>query len=105
MAVIDLNAKKAITHIKVLKRLKNVTLIEAVLETGRTHQIRVHMDYIGHPVVNDPVSGRRRIIDDTGHCLHAKELGFIHPKTGEEMHFEAELPPCFVNILSKFENE
>jgi 23S rRNA pseudouridine1911/1915/1917 synthase len=105
MAVIDLNAKKAITHIKVLKRLKNVTLIEAVLETGRTHQIRVHMDYIGHPVVNDPVYGRRRIIDDTGQCLHAKELGFIHPKTGEEMHFEAELPPCFVNILSKFENE
>ena len=105
MAVIDLNAKKAITHIKVLKRLKNVTLIEAVLETGRTHQIRVHMDYIGHPVVNDPVYGRRRIIDDTGQCLHAKELGFIHPKTGEEMHFEAELPPCFVNIVSKFENE
>ncbi len=99
MAVIDLNAKKAITHIKVLKRLKNVTLIEAVLETGRTHQIRVHMDYIGHPVVNDPVYGRRRIIDDTGQCLHAKELGFIHPKTGEEMHFEAELPPCFVNNL------
>ncbi len=105
MAVTDLNAKKAITHIKVLKRLKNATLIEAVLETGRTHQIRVHMDYIGHPVVNDPVYGRRRIIDDTGQCLHAKELGFIHPKTGEEMHFEAELPPCFVNILSKFENE
>ena len=105
MAVTDVNAKKAITHIKVLKRFKNATLIEAILETGRTHQIRVHMNYIGHPVVNDPVYGRRKIIDDTGQCLHAKELGFIHPKTGEEMHFEVDLPACFTNILSQFENE
>lgn len=105
MAVTDKNAKKAITHIRVLKRLKRATLIEAVLETGRTHQIRVHMNYIGHPVVNDPVYGRRKIIDDTGQCLHAKELGFIHPKTGEKMHFAVDLPPSFVNILAQFENE
>lgn len=105
MAVTDRNAKRAITHIRVLKRFTNVTLIEAVLETGRTHQIRVHMDYIGHPVVNDPVYGRRKIIDDTGQCLHAKELGFIHPKTGEKMHFGVDLPICFVNILEQFENK
>lgn len=105
MAVTDKNAKKAITHIRVLKRLKRATLIEAVLETGRTHQIRVHMNYIGHPVVNDPVYGRRKIIDDTGQCLHAKELGFIHPKTGEKMHFSVDLPSSFVNILAQFENE
>ncbi len=105
MAVTDINAKKAITHLRVLKRFKNATLIEVVLETGRTHQIRVHMNYIGHPVVNDPVYGKRKLIDDTGQCLHAKEIGFIHPRTGEEMHFEVELPSCFTTILRQFEKE
>lgn len=105
MAVTSIHSKRAVTHIKVLKRLKSATLIEVVLETGRTHQIRVHMNYIGHPVVNDPVYGRRKIIDDTGQCLHAKELGFIHPRTGKEMHFEVDLPICFMNILDQFEKE
>ena len=103
MAVTANNSKHAVTHFKVLKRFKDATLIELKLETGRTHQIRVHMNYIGHPVVNDPVYGRRKLIDDSGQCLHAKELGFIHPTTKEYMEFTSELPTCFLNILSKFE--
>ena len=102
---ITVNGKEAITHFKVLKRYKDATLIELKLETGRTHQIRVHMNYIGHPVVNDPVYGKRKLIDNTGQCLHAKELGFIHPKTKKYMEFSSELPECFINILNKFEEE
>lgn len=102
MAVTDVNAKDAITHFKVLERYQEATLIELQLETGRTHQIRVHMDYIGHPVINDPVYGKKKLIDETGQCLHAKELGFIHPTTGEYMEFEAPLPECFINILDQF---
>ena len=102
MAVIA-DGKKAITHFKVLKRYKKATLIELKLETGRTHQIRVHMAYIGHPVVNDNVYGKRKVIDDTGQCLHAQTLGFVHPKTGKYMEFNCELPVCFTNILKKFE--
>lgn len=97
------DGKEAITYFKVLKRFEKATLIELRLETGRTHQIRVHMDYIGHPVVNDPVYGNRKLFDDSGQCLHAKELGFIHPRTGEYMQFDSELPLCFTNILKKFE--
>lgn len=97
------SGKPAITHFKVLKRFKEATLIELKLETGRTHQIRVHMEYIGHPVVNDPVYGHHKIIDDTGQCLHAKELGFTHPRTKEYMHFDSDLPECFKNILKMFE--
>lgn len=103
MAVTDQNGKKAITHFKVLKRFNEATLLELKLETGRTHQIRVHMNYIGHPVVNDPVYGRRKLIDDSGQCLHAKTLGFIHPKTLKYMEFDSELPECFVKILKTFE--
>ena len=102
MAVVG-TGKQAVTHFKVLKRYKDATLIELKLETGRTHQIRVHMDYIGHPVVNDPVYGRRKLIDDSGQCLHAKTLGFIHPTTKEYMEFDSELPECFLNILKYFE--
>ena len=105
MAVTATNSKHAVTHFKVLERYKNATLIELSLETGRTHQIRVHMNYIGHPVVNDPVYGRRKLIDDSGQCLHAKVLGFVHPTSGSEMIFDSELPECFVNILSKFKEE
>ena len=97
------DGKEAITHFKVLKRYEKATLIELRLETGRTHQIRVHMNYIGHPVVNDPVYGNRKLFDDTGQCLHAKELGFVHPTTGEYMQFDSELPECFINVLKKFE--
>lgn len=105
MKVTDINSKEAITHFKVLERYNKATLIELRLETGRTHQIRVHMNYIGYPVVNDPVYGRRKIIDDTGQCLHAKELGFVHPTTGKYMQFTSELPECFINILNKFKND
>lgn len=105
MAVTAVNSKEAVTHLRVLKRYKDATLIELKLETGRTHQIRVHMNYIGHPVVNDPVYGNRKLIDETGQCLHAMELGFKHPTTGEFMDFKCELPECFTNILNKFEEE
>ena len=103
MAVTSVNSKEAVTHLRVLKRFKDATLIELKLETGRTHQIRVHMNYIGHPVVNDPVYGNRKLIDETGQCLHAQELGFKHPTTGEFMNFTCDLPECFTNILEKFE--
>lgn len=105
MCVTDVNSKEAITNFKVLERFKNATLIELSLKTGRTHQIRVHMDYIGHPVVNDPVYGRRKLIDDSGQCLHAKTLGFVHPTLNKYMEFDSELPDCFTNILEKFKVE
>lgn len=104
-AVTDVNSRDAITHFKVLERFKNATLIELKLETGRTHQIRVHMDYIGHPVVNDPVYGRRKKFDETGQCLHAKKLGFHHPTNGNYMEFDSELPSCFINIMEQLKNE
>lgn len=105
MAVTSINSKDAITHLKVLKRFKDATLIELQLETGRTHQIRVHMNYINHPVVNDPVYGRRKLINDSGQCLHAFQIGFKHPTTGKYMSFECDLPECFKNILNKFEED
>ena len=104
MSVTDVNSKDAITHFKVLERYKDATLIELNLETGRTHQIRVHMQYIGYPIVNDPVYGRKKIIDNSGQCLHAKTLGFSHPKTNEYMEFDSDLPECFINILNKFKD-
>lgn len=104
MSVTDINAKEAVTHFRVIERYKNATLIELQLETGRTHQIRVHMNYIGHPVVNDPVYGHRKIFDNTGQCLHAAELGFSHPTTGEFMKFSSELPECFLKILKEFKD-
>ena len=104
MSVTDINAKEAVTHFRVIERYKNATLIELQLETGRTHQIRVHMNYIGHPVVNDPVYGKRKIIDNSGQCLHAAELGFSHPTTGKFMKFSCPLPECFTNILEQFKD-
>lgn len=105
MAVTSDNSKEAITHFTVIERYKNATLIKLKLETGRTHQIRVHMKYINHPVVNDPVYGGKKLFDETGQCLHAKEIGFIHPTTGKYMEFTSELPECFVNIQEQFKNE
>ena len=105
MAVTDVNAKEAVTHFKVLERYKNATLIELKLETGRTHQIRVHIDYINHPVVNDPTYGRRKKFDETGQCLHAKTIGFVHPTTNEYMEFSCELPDCFTNIQNILKDE
>ncbi len=95
MRVTDVNAKEAVTNFRVIERFKDFTLIECQLETGRTHQIRVHMQYIGHPVYGDPKYGRRK--DDTrfGQYLHARTLGFIHPRTNEHMIFDSELPEEF----------
>ena len=106
MAVCEENSKHAVTHFRVIERYKRATLIELKLETGRTHQIRVHMKYIGHPVVNDPVYGNRKMIfDESGQCLHAKELGFVHPVTNEFMKFDSDLPECCVNIMEMLKNE
>lgn len=104
MAIVA-NGKNAITHFKVLARFKRATLIEVELETGRTHQIRVHMNYINHPLVNDPVYGNYPLIDETGQMLHAKELSLIHPSTLKPMSFKAPLPIEFNNILEKFKME
>ena len=103
--VTSINSKDAITHFKVLERYKNATLIALRLETGRTHQIRVHMDYIGYPIVNDPVYGKRKKFDETGQCLHAKTLGFVHPKTLKYMEFDSELPASFVHIMDQLKAE
>ncbi|MDF2840945.1 MAG: pseudouridine synthase [Clostridia bacterium] len=102
MAVVSRAGKSAVTHYTVLERFENYTLIEAQLETGRTHQIRVHMAHIGHPVVGDPVYGfKKQRFDTKGQLLHARVLGFIHPRTGEYKEFEAPLPEYFTNILNK----
>jgi 23S rRNA pseudouridine1911/1915/1917 synthase len=93
--------KNAITHFKVLERYKTSTLVELQLETGRTHQIRVHMNYIGFPIVNDSVYGKKNVIDKTGQCLHAKVIGFIHPTTKEYMEFLKEEPSEF-NIIKDY---
>lgn len=97
------SGKEARTHFKVLKRFNYSTLVEVELETGRTHQIRVHMNYINHPVVNDPIYGNRKLIDDSGQALHARKLELVHPITKKLMTFTAELPPKFKNILEKLE--
>lgn len=101
--VTDINSKDSITHFKTLKRYKEVTLIECKLDTGRTHQIRVHMEYIGHPVVNDPVYGRRKIINNFGQMLHSKSIKFTHPVTKELLSFEVEPPKEFIEILEEFQ--
>ncbi|MDE6414680.1 MAG: RluA family pseudouridine synthase [Anaeroplasmataceae bacterium] len=95
--------KHAITHFTVLKRFKEFTLIECELETGRTHQIRVHLSYIGHPIVGDKVYGRRKVIGDQGQFLHAKLIGFKHPRTNEWMEFDSELPQYFKDYLKTLE--
>jgi len=105
MSVTDINSKDAITHFKVLERYKRATLIELQLETGRTHQIRVHMNYIGYPVVNDKVYGHKKTINDYGQLLHAKTLGFVHPTTKKYMEFESDLPKKFVELVNIFKNE
>ena len=103
MAVTDINAKEAVTHFRVLERYEKATLIECKLETGRTHQIRVHLNYIEHPVVNDPIYGRKKMDDVSfGQMLHAKTLGFIHPITNEYLEFSVEVPTRFNEILDKY---
>ena len=100
---VDKDGKEAITNFKVLKRYKGYTLLELKLETGRTHQIRCHMEYIGHPLVGDKVYGRRKVIGDLGQFLHAKIIGFKHPRTNEWMEFDSKLPDYFTDFLNTLE--
>jgi 23S rRNA pseudouridine1911/1915/1917 synthase len=100
MAVNTRNGRHAITYFKVLERFEDATFIEVRLETGRTHQIRVHMSYIGFPVMGDEVYGRRnKSINADGQVLHAKILEFVHPASGENMRFEVDLPNYFKEVL------
>ena len=98
MAVVD-DGKEAVTHFNVLERYKDFTLVECILDTGRTHQIRVHMKYIGYPLAGDPKYGPRKTLETEGQMLHAGTLGFIHPKTGEYLEFTASLPDQFEDVL------
>lgn len=105
-AVTDLNSKRAVTHYKVLERFGNYTLIEARLETGRTHQIRVHMAYIKHPLLGDLVYGpKKKMLGVDTQMLHAKVLGFKHPATGVYMEFDSPLPTEFETVLAKLRKE
>lgn len=102
MAINEKNGKPAVTHYQVLERFGNYTLIECVLETGRTHQIRVHMASIGHPLVGDEVYGPAKCpFKLQGQCLHAMVLGFVHPRSGEYMEFSTNLPEYFQELLEK----
>lgn len=102
MAVTEKNSKPAVTHYRVLERLNGYTYVRLRLETGRTHQIRVHMAYLGHPVAGDPLYGTGRDKTGfTGQCLHARHIGFTHPVTGEWLSFESELPADFAQFLQR----
>ena len=106
MAVTPGQGKRACTHWQVLERFGRFTLLACRLETGRTHQIRVHMAHIGHPLAGDPVYGPRSVIRELqGQCLHAKELGFRHPVTGQEMRFDSPLPAYFTTFLERLRKE
>ena len=115
------DGKHAVTHYKIIENLYYVTLLECQLETGRTHQIRVHMKHMGHPLFNDEKYGGARILKGTvfskyksfvennftllpRQALHARSLGFIHPRTQEEMHFECDLPEDFQTVLDRWRN-
>lgn len=102
-AVVD-NGKHAVTHFQVVERFGDYTLLECRLETGRTHQIRVHMNYIGFPLVGDPKYGPKKTIDFGGQVLHAATLGFDHPSTGEYLEFEAPLPADYEQLLKDLRN-
>ncbi|MGO4697425.1 RluA family pseudouridine synthase [Paenibacillus sp. 2TAB26] len=98
--VTEHNSRHAVTHFHVLERLGDYTIVELQLETGRTHQIRVHMKYIGHPLAGDPVYGRNKTVALKGQALHATLLGFTHPRSGERLEFEMPLPADFEYVLS-----
>lgn len=100
------DGKRAVTHYEVVERYNGYTLVKCVLETGRTHQIRVHMASIGFPLVGDPLYGfKRQKFKLEGQVLHARTLGFIHPRTGEYMEFTSELPQYFCDLINKMKNE
>lgn len=102
MAVVMQGGRNAVTHYKVIEKLGKYTWVELKLETGRTHQIRVHMSYIGHPLLGDPVYGPKKCpFNLNGQVLHAKVLGFIHPRTGEYMEFNSELPDYFSSLIER----
>lgn len=103
MTVVD-NGKHAVTHFHVIERLKDFTFVECQLETGRTHQIRVHMKYIGYPLAGDPKYGPKKTLDINGQALHAGILGFNHPRTNEYLEFEAPLPKEFEEVLEQLRN-
>ena len=106
MSVNEKSGRRAVTHYRVLERFRQFTFIECKLETGRTHQIRVHMASIGHPVLGDLVYGPAKCpFKLQGQTLHAGVLGFVHPRTGEYMEFEAPLPEYFQGLLEKFRAE
>lgn len=100
MAVVD-DGREAVTHFNVLERFKDYTLVECILETGRTHQIRVHMQYIGYPIAGDPKYGPRKTMDVGGQLLHAGVVGFTHPVSGERLEFSAGLPDDFEAVLEE----
>ena len=103
MCVTTENSREAVTHYLVRERFPGYTHLRVRLETGRTHQIRVHMAYIGHPVAGDPVYGNGKPAWLEGQCLHAKKIGFVHPRTGEYMEFDSELPEYFQKFLKSIE--
>jgi len=104
MTVTDKNSKEAITHLKVIKRYKGYTLVSCILETGRTHQIRVHMKYIGYPIYNDPVYNTKKATE-FGQFLHSSKMDLIHPSTKEKLHFECPLPKEFQEYLDTLEEK
>ncbi len=102
--VTDVNSKHAVTHFAVLERLNDYTLAQLQLETGRTHQIRVHLKYIGYPLAGDPVYGRSKTIDLAGQALHAAVIGFDHPRSGERLLFEVDLPEDMKRVLHELKS-
>ena len=102
MCVTEQNSRRAVTHVEVLAEYPGYSHIRCRLETGRTHQIRVHMAYLGHPIVGDAVyAPGRPDCGVKGQCLHAKKIGFVHPRTGEYMEFDSALPDYFAALLQK----
>ena len=105
MMVTDINSKNAVTHFKVLERFKNHTLIECYLETGRTHQIRVHMAYIGYPIVNDFIYGKEKIDKEFGQLLHSKRIEFNNPRDNNHLLYEVDAPNKFYEIMNEVVNK
>ena len=100
---VNKDGKSAVTHFEVVERLGDITDLKLILETGRTHQIRVHMAYIGHPVVGDPVyAARRKNYGLSGQALHSRAITFVHPRTGETMHFEVDIPDYYKAVINSF---